>query len=534
MAFDSKLTSSDPDSFDVRGTFRRAWRATRRFKGTVILTCGLTLLLIALYIHYWPPIYIASSSIMSERVIDPARDEFYTNWDVFRKEDPQTEIELMTAGPVLAEVIHREHLSYKDVYHPFMSQAVYLWETSFVGRMYRSIKKAILGADDTGGLTPAQIEFAKTLTDFRAGISVEPVGESNIGMVTVKGPTRRVAEITNTLVAVYLRQRADRHVGEAQQSLGVLDEQTKEAAKQLHDAEQNRLAFSNQHSLTFDLQKENLEVSKLTDLESTIAATRSQVASLQASLAEVTKQLAAQPAMKTTSTVSELNAVRENIKLKRVDLQAALIQARERYLPDSPEVQELVHDLAQLDALESKQAERVEQATTSGVNPIQQELLSRKENLETQLAGAQAALKVTEETAQELRPRLAMVPAIQAQLKDLDRNISIAQQKYQGILLKHAEAQVSVATARAATPSLHVVDTASEPSKAYWPKTKYLYLGGIVMGLLLGFFAAQVRNAMSGRIQREDFEDESAAIPLYATIPIQPWDNRFQAVRTRG
>src|SRR5579863_193620 len=111
----------DPDTFDVRASLRSISEAAKHHKALVFLTCFITLALLTGYIYLWPPLFAAEATMMAERDGDIARDAFYLNWAVFRKDDVRTEIELMTAGPVLKEVIEKQKLTYDDVYHPFMS-----------------------------------------------------------------------------------------------------------------------------------------------------------------------------------------------------------------------------------------------------------------------------------------------------------------------------------------------------------------------------------------------------------------------------
>src|SRR5438876_3893549 len=176
----------DPDSFDVRASMLSILGAARRYKVLVLLTSFAALAVVVAYVYIWPPIYAATATLMVERDTDPVRDSFYVGWNVFRKDDARTEIELMTAATVLEEVVHREGLKYDDVYHPFLSHLSYLWETSAVGKKYRELKKSYFGEDE--GLPSSEvIELARTVVDMHAGIAVEPVAESNVGRLTVKG-----------------------------------------------------------------------------------------------------------------------------------------------------------------------------------------------------------------------------------------------------------------------------------------------------------------------------------------------------------
>src|SRR5207237_6669838 len=137
--------------------------ATRHYRMLVFLTCLMTMGLVALYIYVWPPIYSVEATLMSEPDYDYQRDTFYTGWDVFRKDESRTELELITSGPVLADVVRKEKLTYDDVYHPFLSQVSYFWEKSLVGRNYRKVKEWFIPVSEADATSKEDLEFTRTV-----------------------------------------------------------------------------------------------------------------------------------------------------------------------------------------------------------------------------------------------------------------------------------------------------------------------------------------------------------------------------------
>jgi uncharacterized protein involved in exopolysaccharide biosynthesis len=514
-----KYTGPDSDTFDVRATLDSLSEAARHHK-TAIALCSLAMLAVAiLYVRMFPPIYQTKGTMVAERDYDASRDGFYVSWNVFRKDDSRTEIELMTSGQVLNEVAHREHLTYDDVYHPFLSQVIYLWEKSAIGQAYRSVKYSILGPPDMGGLKKEDIEYGKLLADFRAGVGVEPIGESNVGQIIVKGPSRRVAHIANTLMDVYLESRTDRHVQEASQSNDLLAQQAEQAHKELQAVEARRLAFARDNHITFDFQKEGLEVAKLTELEANVIANRSKLAALKASYEIMKRQIAAEPSSRTVATTYELNSLRETVKLKRLELATSLMGLRERYREDSPEVTEVKNNMAKLDAMIAESSEKVEKTSSEGLNTFRQELVSKSNGIQSEMAATEATLAVLEDSASRLRERLTAVPGLQTELRSLDREMNVNQEKYQALLLKKAQASVSMATARSTVPTIRVVDRAMPPADPIWPKTKLLYPGALLLGALCGLLLAVGMEARQDRVRLRHLTGADQLIPLYAQVP---------------
>jgi tyrosine-protein kinase Etk/Wzc len=521
IAADQPNGRRDPDSFDVRASVRAIWTATRDNMWLVIITTILVLAGTTAYIVIWPPVFRATALLMVERDTDPIRDGFYLGWNVFRKDDARTEIELMTAGPVLAEVVRTENLTFDDVYHSFGSHAAHLWGESWIGQRYRAIKAKIFPEPPSDGAPSEEdIEFGKVVVNLASGVSIMPVAESNVGRLTVRGPSRRVAEVANTLAETYLQQRTQRHYDEAEKSYEILTIQVDDVRSQLKEVEDRRLAFSNDLGLAFDFQKEALEVSKLTDLEERVSTSAMGIAVLEASLAEVKSQLRNEPPEMTTATSFQLNTVRETLKQKRLELQTDLIRLRHLYREDAPEVQEVKEDLAAVEKMIAEASEMIEAGSTTGLNVLRSELLSRRNRLQSELEGARAGHVVLVKAAAALEERLAAVPAGQLEMRRLDREYAVANEKYTELLAKQAQAEVSLTVTKATMPSMRIVERAVPPAKKSWPRTKILYPAALVVGLFMGVALAVARSYTAGGIRSDHIDQGRFSAPLYGTIRV--------------
>lgn len=510
----------DQDTFDVRATFRSIYDATRHYKLVVILTTLATLGVLTAYIMIWPPVYTAEASLMMEKDYDAARDGFYGTWNVFRKDDSRTETALIVSSPVLKEVIRREHLTYDDVYHPFTSHLWYLWEKSWVGQRYRALK-ALIFPRDPNGPSQAEMELARTLKDMKAGIDFAPVGEAYVGLLTVKGPSRKVASMANAVIDVYLEQRDARHIMEARRAVEVLTDEVERARQSLREVETRRSAWiRNAGLLSNDFQKENLEVTKLAQLETEIQKNKSLLAAGEASLKNVEMQLQGEPATKTTSSSFELNGLLQQAKTRRLELQMALIDLVGKYREDSLEVKEVKRQIADIDTLIAGSSEKVEKSTTEQLNTRREELLANRSGLLMQIQGLRASIASSTRQANAAHAHLVEVPALQAELHTYDRELSVAAEKFQTLLLKDAQANVSLITASTTMPSLRVIDRAAVPDKPSWPKTKILYPSGAAVGLLLGIAAAAILSMIDGRVRREALAAGRGSLPLHTSIAV--------------
>ena len=506
----------ETDMFDLGGFLRLVSSSVRHQKKLVLVTCALTLLLVIVYVILWPPIYKVEAKLAAERDLDPARDTFYSNWQVFRKNDPRDEIQLFTAGPVLKDVIAKNKLTYDDVYHPFLTHASYLWEKSWPGRAYTAIKRTISSEPEL--LDPQQKELGRTMDGLKEGIHIAGVADSHIATLEVMGPKRNVDKVANSLIDSFLEYRANRQEEEARAAVNVLNEEAERARIELDQVRDKRIKFARENGLMVEFQKESLDVKELTGIETGISNESSKVASLEASLQEINKQQQGEKPAKILSSTQEVNAVRENAKLRRLDLQTTLIGLRDRYREDSPEIQEVLANISKLDALIAQEPEKVDRSVTEGVNSVHQQLTSNRDQIESELAGTKAAVTSLKQTADQMKGRLTQLPKVMSIALDLNRDYDVAAEKYKRLLFRKMEAEVSATAMKAAPATVSVIDYAVPPSSKYWPRAKYLYPGALVVGLLLGVIAAVIRSLTAGRLLQDHIDRGRVAFPVYATI----------------
>jgi uncharacterized protein involved in exopolysaccharide biosynthesis len=506
---------SETDMFDVGGVFRFFSEAVRHHLFLVFFTCAATLAVVVWYHAVWPPVYTATAQLVAERDLDPSRDQFYASWQVFRKEDPRNEIALFTAGPVLRDVIAKQNLTYDDVYHPFMSHVGYLWEKSWLGTRYTSFKNSLLGEPDV----PQSVKDAgRVMEGLKASIDLTLEGDSNVANVSVKGPTARVHEITNTLVNSYLAHRKERQTREARTAFEVLTEEARKAEVELAAVRDGREVFSMENGLLMDFQKETQDVRELTGLETNMASNRSKIAALEASLNEVNTRLQTQAPEQVLASVREVNSVREAARLKRLELQSSLLAMQGKYRDDSPEIRDLKADIGRLDEVIAREPEQVQRSVTSGVNTVYQQLMASRVTLMSDLEGARSALANEQQTRQQMLDRLTLLPEMTGKALDLQRAYDLAKEKYQRLLFRRMEAEVSASSAAAVAASVQVVDYAVPPTGKAWPRLKYLYPGALLVGLGLGVITAVLRTLTSGRLMRSHMDTGRIAAPVYATV----------------
>lgn len=516
---DGIAVQSESAIFDLHRSWLGIKQACTGHKLLIAATCLLTLTLLTAYIVLFPPIFYGDVELVAESDKDMAREGFYQNWAVFRKDALPDEVQLFTSGPVLGEVVDKLHLTYDDVYHPFMSHLTYLWVESPPGRAYKRLKDWIWpkrpGPYDA---TPAQIDRARTLSDFKSGVQIDPVSGTNVGRLVVRGPSPRVAEIANEIVRVYFDQRRARHIKEADAAYAALDAELEKAQADLLSLEKQMEAYYADNHLLLTFEKDKLDVTQWTALKASIVDLKSVIASQESSLRVIDAQLADERQLVVSAQVTSPNPISQSLAEKLAQLEVSRLQTLQHFKPDAPEVREVQRQIEIMKGQIARlPATQVQQKTTV-TNDTFENLRRRKATLEADLAGERAALKVKQASADETQSMLAMLPEKMKVTHQFDREHNALEKKYSALQEKLMIAAVSRATAASAPASIRVVEDATAPNNATWPRTKLLYLIAVVVSLGAGIVLALLLDLIYGRVTRYTLANPDRALPVYAII----------------
>jgi uncharacterized protein involved in exopolysaccharide biosynthesis len=505
----------EADSFQFKGALDTINQAISGHKWVVIATMLMTTLLVSAYVMIWPSTFQAEVMVAVDSDKDIQRTAFYQGWNIFRKDGLNDEATLMTSPAVLREVIQRLDLKYEDVYHPFSKYAIHLWTTSWVGRHYRQFKNWVLGkSEQTGGLTPEQIEQYKVMSDFEAGVSVRQVGEANIGLVIVKGSNQRVHEIANTLIEVYLEQRRERFILEAQQAQKSLSEEAAKTQGELDQLDKEVRQFRSETGAVLLFEKDRAQIGQWLVLRAAVTDLEAQTAENEAVLHTVEAQLATEGAKLKSDRVFKEEASRDRLP----KLELALAEALRSFQPDSREVREIEEQIKEAQAGLSGNQQSVVVRSANTMAATYEVLLAKKLAIESTLAGSRSALKVKKDELERMRGLLDQIPEKLQLNHEFERRQGFLENKYAGLNEKLTIASVSMATAKSAPPAMRVVEPAHTPEQAIWPQTKLLIAAALLVGAVLGVIAALLLEIMFERVTRLRLSTREGPLKLLAVV----------------
>ena len=507
------------DAIDWRTPLRRMRRAVTRHVGLILLSGVFAVVLLTVYERIFPQVFIAEAVLQAEGE-DVVRAAYYANWNVFRKGDLKSEPAMVTSGRVMQGVVTALDLKFVDVHHSFLTHVTYLWTDSWLGKRYRSFKQWLFPpAPGAYQPTPEEIERARTADAFKDGVTVDTLPGTTFARVIVKAPNGRAAEYANKVVDVYIAERAKLFRNEADAAFKSLETEVMRSGAELAAIDQRRMEFDIANKVVLDFEKDKLVVGSWAALQSSINDTKASIASLEASRGVIERQLDSEPAEIVSGNRLEGSRSRALLQTREVELNAALVQTRERYVADSPEVTQLERFLTETRVMLKQEPALVDVGQDRIVNPLRTDLRQRLTGVLSQLAAAKASLTEKQAPLVELESRIGQIPSLVKQITEINRSRETLELRHKLLRERAMMADVSRATVSTSAQSVKVIDYASPPMKASWPRNIILVPAALGVGWLVGILAAVLHELFSAKVNRDRLVARRN-LPLYALISL--------------
>lgn len=512
--------AQDLDDFDVRGALRQVINSVRAHRVLILLFTLASGALMQAYFKLYPPVYEGKVMVLSESDKDVVREEYYKLWSTFRKNDLDSDVELATSFPVVRRVVEKLNLKYDDVYHPPYEHTLYLWEQSWIGKKYRSIKEWFFPKEpEPYALSPEMKELARTVREFKSGASLTPVPGSHVGTVLVRGPTPRVAEYANTLIDVFIDERRSEFASEAKQAYDALATEVDKAKQEFIQAQAAIQAFETRNGLLMGFQKEEAVMAQWVDLGQVMAKLEAQLASQRKALEVVTAELKQEPEDLDLSTTDQASEVKNRMRTQLFELENKLTMVRTRMQEDSPEVRELKAQMEQVRSSLNAEPDKRQHASTRAKNENHLLLRQSQQNLMKSIAGSTAELEARRETYKKMGDQLAQLPRLKAESAVLQQDLNNTGTRHKLLRERLMMAEVSYATAKSAPSTMKVISYALPPSKAEWPKKKLFMLVALLIGGMAGVAVGLLLDMITNFATRERLAVRQD-LPVFGTIEL--------------
>ena len=169
-------------------------------------------------------------------------------------------------------------------------------------------------------------------------------------------------------------------------------------------------------------------------------------------------------------------------------LQSGLDEMFLKYTEKHPDV---ITITSQLGDLEVKRAEELEARAESGLieseNPVLQSLKLSYGNAKSQVAALRARVKAHSGRVEKLQRLVHTIPAVEAQMSDLNRDYGVVKSKHQQLLVKREQAQITQKAGQASDNiKFKVVDPARVPFEPAGPPRIIYMTGVLIAGVGIG------------------------------------------------
>jgi polysaccharide chain length determinant protein (PEP-CTERM system associated) len=210
------------------------------------------------------------------------------------------------------------------------------------------------------------------------------------------------------------------------------------------------------------------------------------------------------------------------IDVKRKELEIL----RRQYSEKHPDVVRLVREIQALEA--EKPAVQAAVKKTAPVGPIVAPRLSLKDTLSIQVTDLKSQIDALAAVNEKLRAEIASyqgridnTPLRSTEITNITRNYNITLSKYQDILRKTLDSELSENMEKKQKgEQFQVVDRANLPQIPVAPNRPRLIILGVVLGLGAGLGSAFLLEMLNTSFKRTEDLDGYSDVPLLATLPM--------------
>lgn len=314
-----------------------------------------------------------------------------------------------------------------------------------------------------------------------------------------------------TQLNIAAAERTDQELRDAENRIAALDSQKVLLQAQLATISPNTMVYSDNGQRVFGPED------RLKSLKSTLAGLKGRygpehpdVISTQREIDGLQKEVDAED-----GTADRLRQLTE--------AKADLAKAQQKYSPEHPDVIRLTRLIASLEQAVKDDA-GAGLSSTAAAHPDSPAYLQVKGSLDSVEVERQSAIKKRDELKakyEDYEKRMALSPDVERQYREMARDLDAAQAKYQEILSKQTETQVSEnLEAERKGEKFTLIEPPQPPEKPVSPN-RILILGlGFVLSIGLGVGAVVAAEALDASIRGPQDIRQLLQVPALASIPM--------------
>jgi succinoglycan biosynthesis transport protein ExoP len=353
---------------------------------------------------------------------------------------------------------------------------------------------------------------ALTYDKVLRSITTLPVEDTEILKVIIHADTPDKAQlIADTLVKVFIHRMTELARTEQKTIRIFISARLQEAKKNLLQAEDRLKTYKSAEKIVDLSEEAKSMVRQFSDVYKLQAENIIRLASSQAQLANVNKQLANE----SPGFVGE-NQLIIQYQRRLAALEVQQVGLLQKYTHQHPDVMGLN---AQIEATKKRLNEEIKKVVTANApssNLIHQGLFQTKVQTEAQIAADLAQQQAIAQVLATQERSLTALPDREERLVQLNREVTLAETIYVMLAQRYEEAQIS----EVMQPSnIQLIDLATGSQKPLKPNKKLNLFIALLLGLLAGVSTAFILECFFNTIDTPE-DVERSGLPLLGNIPI--------------
>jgi protein tyrosine kinase modulator len=357
---------------------------------------------------------------------------------------------------------------------------------------------------------------------MQKSISVEQVSalgsQAAAFRVSYKGRTpAETAQVTNQITAMFIEEnlkvREEQSYGTSDFLEGELEKTSQELQQKGNELAQARARYGGEGAQSDQLTLQEIEI-----LRQQMGAASRQIAQ-----DERQKEDLQSIAATTAPTVdTDLGASTSPEDAEVGELQTKLNSLRSRYGPMYPDVRKLEAEIAEAKA---KQGDATGAAASSEPAPTVRKvhnpvIEAQMEQLDQDLQKQKDQVTQIQGEIKARFEKLQSVPAYQQETATIQRDFDALQGRYKTLLDKKMSAETAEALeSREKSERFVLLDSAQVPDAPYSPNRPLLIVGGIFLGLLVGFGVSLGREVLDDSVRNEREAERILGASVLSAVP---------------
>ncbi|KAB8321059.1 polysaccharide biosynthesis tyrosine autokinase [Tolypothrix campylonemoides VB511288] len=361
-----------------------------------------------------------------------------------------------------------------------------------------------------------------TIKEFIERLTIKDVKGSDVLQVSYKDTDpKTAAEVVNTLMQAYLDQNIVFHRVQVAAARKFLEEHLPKAELVVRKADAELRQFKEKNQVVALTEESTRAVERMADLHKQIGDSQSRIADLDAQSLAIRNQLKMNSQQAVTRTSLSQSRGVQDILTETQQLEARLATRRVILQENHPEIITLKSNLAALREILKTRVKEVGGTPQSKLNnnlqigELQETLSARLVELESTRLGLTNQVMALSSLQGNYRNRLKVLPKLEQQQRELQRQLDAAQSTYSLLLQKLQESRIAenqnLGNARIISAAQVPEDPASSPMGSY--------LSAALIASLAALASVYILETRDKSIKSVDEAQELFRLTLLGVIP---------------